>query len=96
MECYPQQGENVNVVFNVHWRATAEEQGIKESVYGVCSVKLDPDGTYTPYEKLTETLVLSWIWGSGVNKEKIEKLLERQVVDKLNPPILTPLLPWKL
>lgn len=94
LECYPQQGENQNVVFNAHWRCTATLEEFTESVYGTCGLQLNPDSDYIPYEDLTEDIVLSWIWSSGVDKIKYEELLSKQIDSKVNPTILAPPLPW--
>lgn len=101
LECYPQKEQQSNVVFRVHWqcykRILPTEQDPKTYfgvVINVCSVVFDPTATYTPFESLTLEQVLGWIWASGVDKAAVEAAVEAQIAAQLNPPVVTPTLPW--
>jgi hypothetical protein len=53
------------------------------------------EGTsFTPYANLTQDQVLGWIWASGVDKDATEAAVEQQIQNQINPPIVTPPLPW--
>jgi len=93
MDCYPQEGGNTDVVFSVHWICTGSEDIYNSSVYNVCSVPL-PSGTFTPYADLTQAQVLGWIWANGVDKSATEAAVNQQIQNQINPPVVTPPLPW--
>jgi hypothetical protein len=53
-----------------------------------------PDGTInTPYEQLTQEIVLGWVWASGVNKTEIETSLANSIAMQKAPVIVTGV-PW--
>jgi hypothetical protein len=94
MDCYPQEGSLTDVVFNVHWTCSGTDGTYNGSVYSTCSVTLDPSAPYTPYAQLTQKQVLGWIWTSGVNQTATEAAVEQQIQNQINPPVVTPPLPW--
>ena len=94
MDCYPQEDGNTDVVFNVHWTCSGTDGTYYGSVYSTCSVTLDPSAPYTPYAQLTQAQVLGWIWASGVDQTATEAAVEQQIQNQINPPVVTPPLPW--
>ena len=94
MDCYPQEGSLTDVVFNVHWTCSGTDGTYNGSVYSTCSVTLDPSAPYTPYAQLTQAQVLGWIWASGVDQTATEAAVEQQIQHHINPPVVTPPLPW--
>ena len=94
MDCYPQEGSLTDVVFNVHWTCSGTDGTYNGSVYSTCSVTLDPSAPYTPYAQLTQAQVLGWIWTSGVDQTATEAAVEQQIQNQINPPVVTPPLPW--
>jgi len=38
--------------------------------------------------------VLGWIWANGVDKAATEAAVQTQIDNQINPPIITPTLPW--
>jgi hypothetical protein len=93
MDCYPQEGGNTNVVFTVHWNCSATDGTYYGSVYSICNIPL-AQGTFTPYTSLTQDQVLGWIWANGVDKAITEEAVAQQIANQVNPPVVTPLLPW--
>jgi len=93
MDCYPQEDGNTDVVFIVHWTCTGSEDIYNGSVYNTCSVP-SPSGTFTPYDDLTQDQVLGWIWANGVDKAATEATVNQQIQNQINPPVVTPPLPW--
>lgn len=74
-----------NVVVIVNWSCTAVNSIIEVPTYG--SVEFDTVGDpFTPYEDLTESQVLDWVWNSGVNKVEVENSLIDQVNEILGTP----------
>ncbi len=96
LDCYPQQGENTDVVFTTHWTLEATDGTHTGRTYGIASVALDEGAPFTPYDELTEAQVVSWTLAAlGETKiANIEAEVARQIQDQANPPSVTPPLPW--
>ena len=79
-------------VTTAHWQANATDGDYSASVYSTCSWS---DGTATiPYADLTQETVLGWIWANGVDKDATEAAVQQQIDNAINPPVVTPPLPW--
>jgi DNA-directed RNA polymerase specialized sigma24 family protein len=48
-----------------------------------------------PLENALPEDVLGWIWASGVNKDVTEAAVQQQIDTAINPPVITPQLPWQ-
>ena len=100
MECYPTYDQNTDVVFTVHWDCLGSEtvsgSTYNGRVYGATGVTFHSGSDFTPYENLIPSQVLGWVWdamGSG-SKENYENSVQTQINNLINPPIVTPPLPW--
>jgi hypothetical protein len=93
MDCYPQEGGNTDVVFTVHWTCVGVDGNYTASIYNTTSVPT-PEGLFTPYADLTQEQVLGWVWASGVDKNATEASIQQQIDNQINPPVVTPPLPW--
>jgi hypothetical protein len=93
MNCYPDAEGQSDVVFTVHWTCAGTDGTYNGSVYSTCSVPA-PTGSFTPYADLTQDQVLGWIWSSGVDKDATESAVAQQIQNQVNPPVVTPALPW--
>jgi len=100
MECYPTYDQNTDVVFTVHWDCLGSEtvsgSTYNGRVYGSTGVTYHSGSEFIPYESLTQPQVLGWVWdamGSG-SKENYENAVQSQINNLINPPIVTPPLPW--
>lgn len=98
LDCYPQADGEADVVFTVHWtclgQQTASGQTYTGQVYSTCSLPAPTGPDFTPYDQLTETQVLGWIWANGVDKAATEAAVAQQIANAINPPVVTPPLPW--
>lgn len=98
LDCYQQADNETDVVFNVHWtcsgQQTASGQTYIGSVYSTFSLPAPTGPDFTPYAQLTETQVLGWIWANGVDKAATEAAVAQQIANQINPPVVTPPLPW--
>lgn len=94
MDCYPQADGETDVVFTVHWTCAGTDGTYNASVYSTCGVTYSAGTPYTPYAQLTQEQVLGWIWGSGVDKAATEAAVQAQIDNQINPPVITPALPW--
>lgn len=93
MGCYPQVGSETDVVFTVHWTCAGVQEGYNGSVYSTTGVPA-PEGDFTPYDQLTQEQVLGWVWANGVDKAATEAAVQQQIDNQINPPVVTPPLPW--
>jgi hypothetical protein len=94
MNCYPTVGSETDVVFTVHWTCSGTDGTYTSSVYSTCSVPTPTGTTFTPYDQLTQEQVLGWIWDNGVDKDATEAAVQQQLDNQINPPVVTPPLPW--
>lgn len=94
LNCYPQQDDLTDVVFIAHWRCTGTDGDYTASVYSTCSLPAPDPEAFTPYEDLTLNQVLGWIWNAGVNKNATEAAVQTQINNLIDPPVITPNLPW--
>ena len=93
LNCYPQAEGQTDVVFTVHWQLTGTDGTYNGSVYSTCSVPA-PTGAFTPYDDLTQDQVLGWIWENGVDQASAEAAVQTQIDNQINPPTISPALPW--
>jgi len=94
LDCYPQADNETDVVFNVHWTCSGTDGTYNGSVYSTCGVTYTAGSPYTPYSDLTQNQVLGWIWANGVDKTATEAAVAQQIQNQIDPPVITPELPW--
>jgi hypothetical protein len=85
--------QNPDTVIVVHWTCSGTDGTYNGSVYSTCSVPA-PTGTFTPYADLTQEQVLDWIWANGVDQASAEAAVQTQIDNQINPPTISPPLPW--
>lgn len=93
LDCYPQSEDKTNVVTTAHWRCSGTDGTYSSSVYSTCSFP-PPEGEFVPYDQLTQEMVLDWCWANGVDKVATEAVVQTQIDNQINPPIISPSLPW--
>ena len=94
IDCYPQAEGQTDVAFNVHWRCNATDETHNATIYSTCSVTYVAGTPFTPFAQLTQDQVLGWIWADGVNKDATQASLNTMIANQINPPVVTPPLPW--
>ena len=97
MTCYTQEAGEADVVFQVQYQCRADETINDEPYFSLLnSAVMVPltEGSFTPYDQLTEQQVLGWVWANGVDQAKVEAGLQVQIDNQITPPIVTPPLPW--
>ena len=94
MDCYPQADGETDVVFTVHWTCAGTDGTYSSSVYNTQAVTYTAGSPYTPYADLTQNEVLGWIWAAGVDKAATEAAVQQMIDNQINPPVVTPPLPW--
>lgn len=96
MDCYPEADGETDVVFTVHWTLTGSDGTYTGSVYGSQAVTVDPAAPFTPYADLTQDQVIGWVQ-AAMGAEQVaayEANIAQQIADQINPPVVTPPLPW--
>ena len=84
---------NPDTVIVCHWTCSGTDGTYNASIYSTCSVPT-PTGSFTPYADLTQSQVLGWCYANGVDKSATEAAVEAQLQAQINPPVVTPALPW--
>jgi hypothetical protein len=87
----------VDYVVTAHWDCTATDGQYRGRVYNTTSFEVDADKPdYIPYADLTEEQVVAWVQAS-LGAETVaatEANVLQQIEYQINPPIVTPTLPW--
>lgn len=96
MDCYPEYEGRPDVVATVHWTLVGSDGTYVSSVYGSCGVSLNITDGFTPFTDLTEEEVLGWVHAE-MGEEQVaahEAAVAQQIADQINPPVVSPPLPW--
>ena len=97
MSVKPTEGSYTDVVVTAGWRCngveTANSVEYSGTVYSTQSFPM-PEGSFTPYDQLTQDQVLGWVWASGMDKTATEAGVQVQIDNQINPPVVQPPLPW--
>ena len=96
MSCYPTSEGQTDVVFNIAWRANATDDTYNATSYGTVGVTYETGEPYTPYADLTQAQVVGWVQ-SALGAEQVASIeagLAANIANQVNPPVVTPPLPW--
>lgn len=96
MDCHPEANGETDVVFNVHWTLTASDGTYQGYAYGSQALTFDPEMPFTAYNDLTEAQVIGWV-KAALGEEQVaayESAVAQEIADQVNPPMVTPQLPW--
>lgn len=94
LECKPHEGDYQDYVVTAHWQCNGSDGQYSGSVYSTSSFPIAQGESFTPYGELTQEQVLGWIWTNGVDKDAAEAAVAQQIENQINPPIVSPPLPW--
>ena len=94
LNCLPDAEGKQDYVICCHWSCNGVDGQYNGSVYSTCSFPVVQGENFTPYNQLTQDQVLGWIWANGVDKAATEAAVEQQIQTQINPPIVSPPLPW--
>jgi hypothetical protein len=93
LDCYPTFETKSDVVCTVYWRINASNEEYSATAYGSCGVTWKEGDPFTPYEDLTFDEVWAWV-AAVVDVPAMNESLEKQIEAQINPPIVSPPLPW--
>ena len=95
VDVYPVNGDNSDVVYNVHWIVTGniEQDGVSYSASNIGTQVLDISDitNFIPFEDLTNDEVVTWT-KLAIGEEQvssIEESIANQIQAKINPPSIT-------
>jgi len=91
VDVYPTKEGHTDVIFNVHWRLTGEnENGVSGSVYGTQSLNTDDLSNFTDFASVTEADVDAWVEASmGEELDTLKEGIAKQIEEKENPSVVT-------
>jgi len=96
MDCLPNVDGHQDYVIVCHWSCSGADGEYSGSVYSTCSLPVVEGASFVPYADLTLDTVLGWIWANGVDKAATEAAVDKQIQDQINPPVVSPALPWSV
>ena len=96
LDCIPSVDGQTNVVSMIHWRVNATDGTHNATIYGVQPLTYTAGNPFTPYANLTEATVIGWLQSAmGASQvTAIQASLDNQINNLINPPVITPNLPW--
>jgi hypothetical protein len=96
MDCVPQEDGHTDVVVTANWTVSATDGTYTSSAYGTQSFAYDAGKAFIPYANLTQDEVIGWVQSAmGVDSvTALQENLDKQIENQINPPIVTPPLPW--
>lgn len=95
LQTYPQAEGETNFVCSAAWNVSETVNAYTGSLSGSTAFKLDPAAPFTPYDELTETQVLDWVFASigEDGKASAEADVDAQIV-YAQEQVQTPAMPW--
>jgi hypothetical protein len=93
LDCIPKEGEMLNVVTVVHWIRLAQQDDIQVSNFGTMNCASPSNTDFTAYPNLTYEQVCGWL-ENGLDVAALDLNLEQQIANIINPPIVSPPLPF--
>lgn len=96
-DCYPSEASQTDVVFNIHWRLTADDgAGHQADCYSTQAVKYEAGSPFTPFNALTPEQVQVWV-ETAMGEEQVaahKAGLDAQIQQLVNPIQITLPAPW--
>lgn len=96
LEYFPRSEGLDKKVHTVHWRLINKENSFVTSVCGVTPLTHNEEEEFTPFEDLTEELVVEWT-KIALGEEKVSQLEETvdlQLLEMMTPSSVTVQFPW--
>lgn len=97
MSCYPQEAQQIDVVFRVSWSCTGRYidglTSFNAVQAGAVGVEYTSGNPFTPYDQLTQEQVLGWVF-LQTDKDAVEAQVLANLELQKTPPVVNPPLPW--
>lgn len=91
VDVHPQEDEQTDVVYNVHWIVTGTDGDYSSNAIGTQIVPLSEGGAFIPFENLTNEIVVGWT-KEAMGKETVESIeagIASQIESLINPTSVT-------
>jgi len=95
VDVHPQEEGETNVVYNVHWIVTGVDGDYSSKAIGTQTVPLSEDGTFIPFEDLTNDVVVEWT-KEAMGEEQVASIeagIASQIKALINPTSVTLIIP---
>ena len=92
VDTYPSLEGHSDVIFNVHWRLTGEDDNENiGSTYGTISLDTSDLTNFTDFDSITEEQVNGWVEAAMGSEEVQAKkdTIDAQIAEKVNPSVVT-------
>jgi hypothetical protein len=98
VDCYPEQDNEADVVYNVHWRVTgtSDQVGSQGSPYSATNIGTQTLDTsqiteFIPFDQLTNDEVVAWTKGAMGDEQvaSIEASIQNQIDKLITPTSIT-------
>ena len=91
VDVHPQEEEQTDVVYNVHWIVTGVDGDYSATNIGTQVVTLDPESTFIPFKDLTNEIVVEWTKAAMGAEQvaQIETSIASQIAELENPASVT-------
>ena len=98
LDCIPQVGDMTDYCVTSHWRCIGDDgAGHSGQCYSTVSFTVDPDKpNFVPFEDITLEQAIEWTQ-DALGEEQVAAVytsIDAQIENEINPPIVTPPLPW--
>lgn len=96
LHCAPSAQGQTNVVVAANWILHGTDGTYDASMQGAVDIPYSTEAGFTPYDQLTEAVVLPWVQAAITEPtiQDYKKAIELAISQKAQPPIITPDLPW--
>lgn len=75
-----------DVVYTIHWTLTAtSDNGTTASAIGTKTMPDPNTDSFTPYDQLTEEMVIGWLQSEGVDNDELKQGLDKKIEEKEKP-----------
>ena len=98
VDVHPTEGDETNVVYNVHWQVTGtsdeldpQDEPYQSNSVGTQVVTYNPENEFIPFDDLTNEIVVDWT-KEAMGEEivsSIEANLSQEIEAKINPTSIT-------
>jgi hypothetical protein len=91
VDVHPQEDEQTDVVYNVHWIVTGTDGDYSSNAIGTQIVPLSEGSAFIPFEDLTNEIVVEWT-KEAMGEEtvaSIETSIANQIQDLITPTSVT-------
>jgi hypothetical protein len=97
LDCHSEYDNKTNVVRDVHWRRCADDgKGNSVELCNSTQINYDKSANFVTFDNLTPAIIANWLENelSAEGVANLDAALDGMIEAKINPPIVSPALPW--